>query len=65
MVTNGVELSRFQPRSKGPTLFRGLGLNNKCVAGYIGQGLAHALETVLKASDLQEKILIDTRGVIY
>ena len=52
VVTNGVDLSQFKPRSKDPDLERQLGLQGKFVVGYIGtHGLAHALETVLDAAE--------------
>ena len=52
VVTNGVDLSQFKPRSKDPELERQLGLQGKFVVGYIGtHGLAHALETVLDAAE--------------
>lgn len=52
VVTNGVDVSQFKPRPKDPELTRRLGLEGKFVAGYIGtHGMAHALETLLKAAD--------------
>ena len=52
VVTNGVDLSRFQPLSKDAELVERYGLEGKFVAGYIGtHGMAHALETVLEAAD--------------
>ncbi|GHD14279.1 glycosyltransferase family 4 protein [Tianweitania populi] len=51
VVTNGVDLQRFQPASKDPLLEAELGLTNRFVAGYIGtHGLAHGLDTVLDAA---------------
>lgn len=51
VVTNGVDLVRFQPRPKDQELVRRYGLAGKFVAGYIGtHGMAHALETILKAA---------------
>ncbi len=51
VVTNGVDISRFQPRPKDAVLEREQGLEGKFVAGYIGtHGLAHALETLLEAA---------------
>ena len=53
VVTNGVDVSQFKPRPKDPELTGKLGLEGKFVAGYIGtHGMAHALETLLKAADL-------------
>ncbi|MFO7641303.1 MAG: glycosyltransferase family 4 protein [Candidatus Competibacteraceae bacterium] len=51
VVTNGVDLSRFQPLERDPELADRFGLTGKFVAGYIGtHGMAHALETVLDAA---------------
>lgn len=48
VVTNGVDLGRFQPRAKDGELLARHGLNGKFVAGYIGtHGMAHALDTLL------------------
>lgn len=51
VVTNGVDISRFNPREKDAELVRTLGLEGKFVTGYIGtHGMAHALETLLEAA---------------
>mgnify|MGYP003586655771 CR=1 FL=1 len=51
VITNGVDLSRFQPMPRDPELAGQLGLTDKFVAGYIGtHGMAHALETLLEAA---------------
>ncbi len=51
VITNGVDLSRFQPMPRDPELAGQLGLTGKFVAGYIGtHGMAHALETLLEAA---------------
>jgi glycosyltransferase involved in cell wall biosynthesis len=51
VVTNGVDVSQFQPRPKDVELTKTLGLEGKFVAGYIGtHGMAHALETLLEAA---------------
>ncbi|RTL25658.1 MAG: glycosyltransferase WbuB [Rhodocyclaceae bacterium] len=51
VVTNGVDISRFNPREKDAELVHTLGLEGKFVAGYIGtHGMAHALETLLEAA---------------
>ena len=51
VITNGVDLSRFQPMPRDPELAEQLGLTGKFVAGYIGtHGMAHALETLLEAA---------------
>ncbi|MDT8420827.1 MAG: glycosyltransferase family 4 protein [Desulfuromonadales bacterium] len=53
VVTNGVDVSRFQPMSKDAQLVAEYGLEGKFVAGYIGtHGMAHALETILDAADM-------------
>ena len=56
VITNGVDISRFQPQQRDAELEAKLGLANKFVAGYIGtHGMAHALETLLHAAKrLQE-----------
>ena len=52
VVTNGVDIARFSPRPKDEALVRGLGLEGKFVAGYVGtHGMAHALETLLDAGE--------------
>ncbi len=52
IITNGVDLARFQPQSKDPELVARYGLEGKFVAGYIGtHGMAHALETILEAAE--------------
>ncbi|MCB1641818.1 MAG: glycosyltransferase family 4 protein [Xanthomonadales bacterium] len=51
VVTNGADLSRYQPCPKDPQLLQSLGLDGAFVAGYIGtHGMAHALETLLEAA---------------
>lgn len=61
VVTNGVDVSRFQPRPKDLALTRSLGLEGKFVAGYIGtHGMAHALETLLDAAHS-----LRTEGVVF
>lgn len=53
VVTNGADLTRFQPRSRNQALAQRLGLQGKFVAGYIGtHGMAHALETLLETGRL-------------
>jgi glycosyltransferase involved in cell wall biosynthesis len=52
VVTNGVDINRFNPRDKDAELVHKLGLEGKFVAGYIGtHGMAHALETLLEAAE--------------
>ena len=53
VVTNGVDISRFQCQPKNTDLLKSLGLEGRFVAGYIGtHGMAHGLETILQAADL-------------
>lgn len=50
VVINGVDLDRYQPRSRDEQLASEFGLEDKFVAGYIGtHGMAHALDKVLGA----------------
>ena len=52
VVTNGVDLTRFEPAPRDEALADQHGLTDKFVAGYIGtHGMAHALETLLEAAD--------------
>jgi glycosyltransferase involved in cell wall biosynthesis len=52
VITNGVDISRFQPLAKDAELVARYGLEGKFVAGYIGtHGMAHALETILEAAE--------------
>jgi glycosyltransferase involved in cell wall biosynthesis len=56
VVTNGVDLARFQPGPKDVSLTAQLGLENCFVAGYVGtHGLAHSLETLVDAAELLER----------
>lgn len=51
VVTNGVDLSRFQPLARDPELAERFELTDRFVLGYIGtHGMAHALGTVLEAA---------------
>lgn len=51
VVTNGADLSRFQPMARDAALAAELGLNGAFVVGYVGtHGMAHALETLLEAA---------------
>jgi glycosyltransferase involved in cell wall biosynthesis len=53
VVTNGVDLSLFKPRSKDEALLKKLGLENQFIAGYIGTiGMAHGLETIIQAAQI-------------
>ncbi len=52
VITNGVDLSQFQPRAKDADLTAKLGLEGKFVAGYIGtHGLCQGLETLVEAAE--------------
>lgn len=56
VVTNGVDMSRFQPLPKDPSLLQELGIQHKFVSGYIGtHGLAHHLETILDAAEIAQQ----------
>lgn len=51
IITNGIDASRFQPRSKDKELVERYRLQDKFVAGYIGtHGLAHGLDTIMDAA---------------
>ena len=53
VVMNGVDLGRYQPKSRNEKLAKELGLDDKFVVGYIGtHGMAHGLSNVLDAADL-------------
>lgn len=57
VVTNGVDISRFTPRTKDEGLARELGVTGCFVAGYVGtHGLAHGLETLLEAAHEVAKV---------
>jgi glycosyltransferase involved in cell wall biosynthesis len=52
VVVNGVDLDRYEPRSRDADLAREFGLEGKFVAGYMGtHGMAHALPKVLEAAE--------------
>jgi glycosyltransferase involved in cell wall biosynthesis len=56
VVTNGVDIRRFQPQRKDAALVARYGLGGKFVAGYIGtHGMAHGLETLLSAAALLDR----------
>lgn len=62
VVINGVDLERYEPRSRDPALARGFDLEGKFVAGYMGtHGMAHALDKVLAAAGL----LLDRPGIVF
>lgn len=53
VVTNGVDLPRYQPRPRDLALARQFGLEGKFVVGYVGtHGMAHGLKNVLDAAAL-------------
>jgi colanic acid biosynthesis glycosyl transferase WcaI len=53
VVINGVDLSRYEPRSRDAELAERLGLTGRFVVGYIGtHGMAHDLANVVAAADL-------------
>ena len=55
VTMNGVDLARFQPRSRDEELARTLGLSGKLVVGYVGTiGMAHGLTTLLEAARLMQ-----------
>lgn len=52
VVINGVDLWRYGPRNRDPSLVFELGLEDKFVIGYVGtHGMAHALKNVLQAAE--------------
>lgn len=56
IVTNGADLEQFNPLIKENGFRTQYHLNDKFIASYVGtHGMAHALETVLKAAKLLEK----------
>ena len=58
VVTNGVDLDLFKPRSKDEVLLKKLGLENQFIAGYIGTiGMAHGLETIIDAAEIIKNML--------
>ncbi|NLI81636.1 MAG: glycosyltransferase family 4 protein [Deltaproteobacteria bacterium] len=53
VLTNGADLSRYHPMDRENGVREQLGLRGTFVASYIGtHGMAHGLETVLKAAEL-------------
>ncbi len=52
VVTNGVDLERYEPRERDPAVAREFGVEDKLVVGYLGtHGMAHALHNVLDAAE--------------
>lgn len=52
VVTNGADLNLFTPQRRNEELAARLGLAGAFVVGYVGtHGMAHALETLLKAAE--------------
>ena len=51
VITNGADLTRFEPAARDQALAAEHDLEDKFIAGYIGtHGMAHALETLLDAA---------------
>lgn len=62
VVTNGVDLPRYQPQSKDLTLSEDWDLKDKLVFGYVGtHGMAHGLENILEAASR----LIHRKDVVF
>lgn len=62
VVINGVDLDKYEPRSRDWDLEREYNLQDRFVAGYIGtHGLAHALPSVLAAA----RILRDRDDIVF
>lgn len=56
IITNGADLEQFHPLNKENSFRTQYHFNDKFIASYVGtHGMAHALETVLKAAKLLEK----------
>ncbi|MDC0505893.1 glycosyltransferase family 4 protein [Amylibacter sp.] len=56
IITNGSNLSVFQPRPKPEKFLNDFNLNGKFVVGYVGtHGMAHALDKVIEAANLIKK----------
>ena len=56
IITNGVNIKKFQIKKKNLDILKKLKLNNSFVCGYIGtHGLAHGLETILKTAEIFKK----------
>ncbi len=52
VVTNGVDLERYEPLPRNEVVAREFEVSGKFVVGYLGtHGMAHALENVLAAAD--------------
>ncbi len=52
VIINGVDLDRYEPRSRDAAMAREFALEGKFVAGYMGtHGMAHALPKVLEAAE--------------
>lgn len=56
VITNGADLEMFDPLPKDNPVAKEFGLGDRFVSSYIGtHGMAHALDTVLRAAKLLEK----------
>ena len=52
VIKNGVDLTRFEWQAPDEAFAHQLGLENKFIAAYVGtQGLAHGLDTLLRAAE--------------
>lgn len=55
VITNGVDLKKFNPQKRDKKLLYEHGLEGKFVAGYIGtHGMAHGLENILEVANLAQ-----------
>lgn len=56
VVTNGVDLEKFQSQEKDHALIQSMGLSDRFIVGYIGtHGMAHALPQVIESARLIEQ----------
>ncbi len=66
VVTNGADLTRFQPMAKDVGLVQAHNLEGKFVAGYIGtHGMAHGLETLLESARLLQDESRDDIRILF
>jgi len=62
VMTNGADLSRYQPLCRENGIRTKLRLEGKFIASYVGTiGMAHGLDTVLRAADL----LRENRDIVF
>nr|WP_299386084.1 glycosyltransferase family 4 protein [Allomuricauda sp.] len=58
VVKNGVNMDLFSPRKKDEELLHKLGLQGKCIVGYIGtHGMAHGLSFILDCASLTDNTI--------